>query len=139
MAAIIPVPTLSLDGWVFSTVSKADYLIAHFLEAEKSQTHLYGLQVSSLQWIIQQKQGNVSDACILIRDTLGKYFSNYFTDVQIDTSFKEKSLNSNLVVITISVSFTDSTGQEFLLSRLVDLLDSKVQKIQQLNNTGPVI
>lgn len=136
---IVPVPTLSLDGWVYSTVSKADYLMAHFLESEKSQTALYGASVSSLQFIIQDKQSSITDCCIAIRDTLGSYFSSYFDNVKVDTSYKNASPNSSMVIIDISLSFTGPDGKEFLLTRLVDLLDSKIQRVRILNNTGPVI
>lgn len=136
---IVPVPTLSLDGWVYSTVSKADYLMAHFLESEKSQTALYGASVSSLQFIIQDKQSSITDCCIVIRDTLGSYFSSYFDNVKVDTSYKNAAPNSSMVIIDISLSFTGPDGKEFLLTRLVDLLDSKIQRVRILNNTGPVI
>jgi hypothetical protein len=139
MSNIIPVPSLSLDGWVTATASKADYLISHFFLADKSQSQLYKSEVSSLQYIIQANGGDMVKTSVELRTALVAYFARYFGPATVDTSFVQDSANSSKVTISIYVSFTDPDGHEFVLARLVDLLDSKIQKITDLNNNGPTI
>jgi len=135
----ILVPTLSLDGWVGSTAMKADYLISDFFLSEKSQTAFYGNEVASLPWIIQNYQGDVQKTTQAVRETLSTYFSRYFKDVTIDVSYAQDPPNSSEVKIKLYVSFLDDNGKEHTLTRLIDVLDAKIQKITNLNNNGPAV
>lgn len=134
---IIPVPTLSLDGWVKSTAEKADYLISHFYLSERSQTFLYLREVASMQWIVQETQGDPSSTCKLLREEISKYFGRYFTNVTVDATFSHDPPNSGKIAIRFFVSFTDNFDKEFILSRLVNILNSKIETISKINNTGP--
>lgn len=133
---IIPVPTLSYSGWVKSTAEKADYIFSHFYLSERSQTYIYRDKVSSLQWIIQNKQGDMTGTCQLIRETLGSYFGRYFKNVSIEVTFKEDPPNSGKVAIRMFIALIDDEGIEFNLTRIAELENSKFQKIQKLNNDG---
>lgn len=139
MSNIIPVPSLSLDGWVTDTASKADYLISHFFLADKSQSQLYKSEVSNLQYIIQNNGGDMIKTSVQLRTALAAYFARYFGPTTVDTSFTQDPANSSRVTISLYVSFTDPNGREFVLAKLVDLLDSKIQKITDLNNNGPAV
>jgi hypothetical protein len=133
---IVPVPTLSFSGWVKSTAEKADYVFSHFYLSERSQTALYRNQVSSLQWIIQNKQGDMTGTCQLIRETLGAYFGRYFKNVSVEVTFKEDPPNTGKVLIKMFIAFFDDEGKEFNLTRLAELENSKFAKIRKLNNEG---
>ena len=134
---IIPVPTLSLDGWVKSTAEKADYIISHFFESQYSQTALYPGKVSSLQYLIQQNQSDMTKTSVSIREELKKLFTNYFGNATAEVTYKSETPNSSRVSLSIYVSFKDSNGKEFVLSKVVEIMNSKIQKIVTINNTGP--
>lgn len=132
----ILLPSLSLDGWVGSTAEKSDYLLSHFFLSEKSQTALYTGHVASLPGIIQQYKGDMIGVSEAVRATLYKYFSRYFYDVTSECTYETESADSSKVALKIFVSFTDSTGHSYTLGRLATLVNSKIEKIVQYNNTG---
>lgn len=131
-------PSLSTDGWVFATAEKADYLISHFFVAEFSQTQLYVGYVSSFPKIIQNNQGNMTRTIEDLKSTLTSYFSRYFTNVVIDVSYKEVPEKSGKVQIDLYVSFVDHENKKFVLSRLVDINNTKIERILKINNTESV-
>lgn len=133
---IIAVPTLSTDGWVRSSTSKADFLMAHFLESEKSQTAFYGGKVASFQWILQQYSGDIILTVQNTRETLAEYFGRYFADVKVNVDQKPETPNSPKIIMTIDMNFTDDQGIEYSLNRVIDILDSKFVKVISNNNTG---
>jgi hypothetical protein len=132
------IPALSQDGWVTSTAQKADYLISHFFLSEYSQSLLYAGNVASFQWIIQNNQGDMLKTNSTLRETLRIYFSRYFSEVVVESNYVETPENSGRVRITLYVSFKDHEGKEFVLSRLVEILDTKIEKVLKLNNTESV-
>lgn len=134
--AIIPVPTLSLDGWVKDSLTKADYLMAHFFESEQSQTAFYTGQVASLQGIIQANGNDMSKTADAIRETLTEYFSRYFPRVQCGCSYRADPPNSSSYVMEIDLSFADVDGKQYGIERVFTLLNSKFEIIKSLNNSG---
>lgn len=136
MGQIVPVSALSLDGWVTSSASKADYLLSHFFLSEYSQTQLYKGNVTSLQYLIQKYQVNPN---ILERETqatLEGYFSRYFPNVQAEVVCEPNTTNSSQINLKIYISIQDESGATLSVGRLVDVLDSKINKIITYNNTG---
>lgn len=131
-----PVPTLSFDGWVKSSAAKGDYMFAHFYESEKSQTVLYGQNISSMQALIQENQGDMTRTCQAIREALSIYYGRYFVNVEAEVQVDPGSLNTTAVTLNIYVSFTDVEGKTYTLASLVEILDSKIKKVTKLNNTG---
>lgn len=134
MDSNIVVPTLSLDGWVKSTAEKADYLMAHFFEAEYSQTQFYRNSVASFPWIIQNNQGDMPKTTRALQETLTLYFSRYFSQVVVQSSYKSITENSSQIQLNIYVSFVDHDNKEFSLARLVDVVDSKLSRVLTINN-----
>lgn len=135
---IIPVPTLSLSGWIKSTPEKADYLFSHFYESEYSQTYLYKGRVANLQYIIQKNKDNIDSMCSEIQSTLTTYFSCYFRRVVVELDYIEEPANSGRITIRMYISVTDIDNKEFNLSRLADIIDSKFDKVRKLVNNGAV-
>ncbi len=129
-----PVPTLSSDGWVTNTQMKADYLISHFFLSEYSRTYLYHGDISSFPWLLQNNKDNAAKLKTDTQSTLSKYFGRYFpkAEVQVEVKQEEGSKYS----ITIVVIVTDVDGKEFSIGRLADVLDSKLVKVQKINNYG---
>ena len=129
-----PVPTLSEDGWVTSTEERADYLFSHFFVSEFSQTSLYVGNVASFPHIIQNNQGNMLETVTQLKQILTLYFSRYFSKVIVEANYVEDPPKSGQVRINLYVSFTDETGKEFVLSRVAELMNSKITNILTINN-----
>lgn len=134
MATNKPVPSLSSDGWVTSTSHQADYLISYFFTSQYSQTYLYHGQISSFPWILQTYKNDMFALKEQTKAALTRLFGNYFPKVEIEVGTKEE--DDGKYSITIVIIVTDNEGKEFSVGRLADVLDAKIVKIQNLNNTG---
>lgn len=129
-------PTLSDDGWVSDSRKKADYLLAHFFESDYSQTALYLGNVSSLSWVMQEGNNDMPKTVRLLRDTINDYLSRYFESVETEVSVNEANQPSSYVYLNIYIGFTDSEGKEYTLSRLLETIDGKLNKVIKNNNLG---
>lgn len=134
----IVLPALSTDGWVSNTPAIADYLISHFFVSEYSQTALYPTNVASFPWIIQNNQGDMLNTTRQMRTTLERYFGRYFTDTVVDIAYKEVPEFSGRIQLDLFMKFKDSDGKEFVLSRVVEIVDSKISKVLKINNATGV-
>ena len=129
-------PSLSEDGWITSSQQQGDYLFAQFFASDYSQTQLYLGEVASMAWVIQETQGDVSRTCMLLRDTLQKYFQRYFPRTTVEVNEIQSDPPTSSASLRIYLSYTDQEGTEYIIGRLIELMDSKVSKIVKLNNTG---
>ena len=127
-------PSLSEDSWITSPERTADYLFSNFFVADYSQTYLYPGLISSLPWILQDTQGDISRAQTDIRQTLTTYFSHYFNNVDVSADEVPNEEEPSKVHISIYVKFTDSTGQERVLGKILRLNETIVEKIIAINN-----
>lgn len=129
-------PTLSSDDWVEGTEKKADYLLAHFFESDYSQTSLYLGRISSLSWVIQEGNNDMNRTLSLLRATINDYLSRYFESVETEVSINQDNQPSSYVFLNLYIGFTDSDGNEYTLSRLLKLLDGKLNQVIKNNNQG---
>ncbi len=127
-------PSLSEDGWVNNSIKTCDYLLSHFFLSDYSQSYIYHGQVSSLPWIIQQTQGNMSRTVSLTQQTLSGYFSRYFNNVVVEVSEIEDANNPSKGEITIYVKFTDAENKEYVVGKLLHITDLTISKIINLSN-----
>lgn len=134
MADVIPVPSLSLDGWVLADAQRADYLISHFFLSLYSQTQIYPTNVASLPYLIQSNQDQPGLLADKTQATLYAYFSRYFGGVAVEVSCKQASDLSSKWELSIFVSFQGQDGNTYSLGREVNFLDSKILKITDINN-----
>lgn len=134
MADNLFLPTLSEEGWVQSTAEQADYLLSHFFASEYSQTHIYQGHVASFQWLLQDGQGDMTKTINNIRTTLSLYFAKYFNEVDTEVTYKEETSGSSKITVNIFMSFTDRTGKQYSLGKALDVVDSKISKIIDINN-----
>jgi hypothetical protein len=135
MATALPkyFPSLSEDGWVTNTIIKANYLFAHFFIAEYSQTTLYPGYVSSLPYIIEQGMGDPNETANLLNKALSNYFTRYFNNVTVEVDYPLGQEGSR-VYLTIFVSFDGPNGQTYSLGKIINMVNSKVISIENLNN-----
>lgn len=129
-------PSLSTEGWITSTPSIADALISHFFVSEYSQTLLYPGQVASFPWIIQNNQNDMVSTVRQMKAVLLAYFSRYFTDVVIDLTQKEVPPDSGRVQLDLFMKFKDADSKEFVLARVVEVVESKINRVLKINNAS---
>lgn len=131
----IHVPTLSKAGWSKGIAERVDYLLSDFFTSEYSQSYLFQGSISSLTYLIQRYQGNVSSLTEATRVMLQSYFNSYFESVLIDVTSDAGTVDneSNLVSLSIYCQITEN-GKQYSVARLVQSIDSKLQKIVDLNN-----
>jgi len=129
-------PTLSSDNWVDDSEKKADYLLAHFFESDYSQTSLYLGKISSLSWVIQEGNNDMPKTLSLLRTTINDYLSRYFNSVETEVSINNDNQPSSYVYLNLYIGFTDSEGREYTLSRLLETMDGKLNRVIKNNNLG---
>jgi hypothetical protein len=137
MAAIIPVPTLSAAGWVTSKAEKADFLLSHWYESDKSQTALCGNNVSSLAYVLEQNSGDPVSAQAGIRAELERYLLAYYPEgvnVQVKTNAPLTDPTPR-VEIKIYVEVIEA-GQTYIFGHLLQIANSRLEKVLRLNNDG---
>jgi hypothetical protein len=129
------VPTLSSFGWVNSPAVKADVLMAHFFEANKSQTNLYGPNVSSLQWLIQQKGNDPNALASAVESALSAYLGRYFDGASISVQALLENPDTDQSRYSLRVQGTiTAEGKEYSLEKLLELNDGKFKLFAELNN-----
>jgi hypothetical protein len=135
--ATISVPALSATGWTRSPAEKADYLMSHFYESDKFQTYLYGLNVCSLPWLIEQYGNEPARVCREIEDQLGAYLSRYYDSAVVQCVANDNpDVNpTSEITLRLYCQVTEE-GKEYVIARLIMTKDSKFQKIVKLNNQG---
>jgi len=129
-----PLPSLSDDGWIDNSMRLADYLLSHFFTSDYSQSYIYQDNISSLPWIIQHTQKNINDTIQLVQSTLSIYFNRYFDNVVVEVSEVSNNEDISHASISIYLSFVDKSGVSYDISKLIDITDSKINKIISLNN-----
>ena len=130
-------PTLDTDAWVNSAIKTADYLLSHFFLSDYSQTAHFKGQVASFAWIVQRYQGDIARIQEELQSTLAAHFEKQFTNVEIQVGEVPNPDSINRQQLSLYLVFTDSTGAEFNLSRIIQYSDNlKITNIISVNNTG---
>jgi hypothetical protein len=136
MASVTPVPTLSTFGWVQNPSEKIDFLLVHFFYADKSQTSIYGKNVSSLPWLIEQNTQSMVDTANAIRTALNSYLGRYYETVSTQVSFRDENpeQSSSKVFFSLYISVTEN-GVEYSAEKLVTVIDGRFKEFTNINNT----
>lgn len=136
MSEIIPVPSLSANGWVTAITEKSDRLYAQFFVAEQSQSGSYEPSaVSSLPWIIQEYGHDPLDCTIQLKQRLELYLGRYYDTVNVfctidNDEVQEASGRYNIKLVTTLTQ----AGKEYSLGSLIETANSKVVNIMSINN-----
>lgn len=132
----IPVPCLSLAGWVSSPSEKADALIAHFYESDKAQTLIFGDHVSNLQYVVEQYGHDIIALQQNLRIVLETYLGRYYDAVNVEIQ-SNNSMSDPVAKIELRVYADVTDGdQHYSFGKLLMISNSKIEKIASLNNTG---
>lgn len=133
-----------LSNWEKNPVIIADRLLTDMFLAEKSQTYVFGDNVTSFPFIIQNYAKNIDQMCTAMRLELTKYFERYFLGegsfpndyVNIEVREKTKTSDFSKVELIIYIKFVyQNIGYDY--GKIIEVNDNKIQKVTNLNNYQP--
>lgn len=136
MAKTIPVPCLSPAGWVRSPSEKADALIAHFYESDKAQTHLYGDQVSNLQYLIERYGHDIISLQQQLRAALEIYLGRYYQVVTVRVSNDDTPAKTDGKIEMRVYADVTEDGHQYSFGKLLQISNSKIERVSNLNTYG---
>lgn len=110
-------------------------MLAYFFVSEHSQTDIYLGQVSSLPYLIQQCGGDVLRLKSETTQRLERYLNRYFDEVVVETDIPNEDTVQSKLELRVRVRVRDG-GEQYSLSRLVQTMNGKVEKIIKVNNEG---
>ena len=129
-----PLPTLSSSGFVSGIAEKADRLMSYYFTSEASQSNLYRGEVTSLPKQIQLLGNDEAALAARIRTELERLFGNYFDGVEVNVSTDiPNTADPNRINVTVSATLIDG-GQQYSLGRLINVVNSRIAKIIDINN-----
>lgn len=128
-------PTLSSSGWVESPSEKANRLFAYYFTSMKSQTALYGLGVTSLQWTIQQNGGDMLGLKNDMTESLNRYLRSYFDYAEVDIQIEELEPHTGKMRVRLYATVRqDEINYSF--GKLIVQEEGILQPILDMNNEG---
>ncbi len=134
---IVALPSLSSNGWVFSSLKQADFIMAHFLASQKSQSYVFGKDISSFAYLVSCYCNDPETLAIETKNTLEKILNRYFNGVDVQTYSKTQSNSETRYELHIYGEFRTSDNTLFKLTEVVQINGSVFQRINDaiLNGT----
>lgn len=130
----IYVDTMSLIGWVGSVEEKADYLLSCFLTCNRSQTVLFGGNITSLQYLLKLHGGDNLTLERELRRVLEEKFDRVFNEGSVVlVTVEDRTENPGFMTIRFSCTVTVD-GREYSFGKLVQFMNSRLQRIANLTN-----
>jgi hypothetical protein len=138
---LIPVPSLSLSGWVNSGSAKADYLLSWFFATNYSQSNVFRGRLSSLQYLIF-RYGQTPDALVTqIQSVLTTYLSRVYPEgvyVSVTHDANTPANPTDLYTVQLVMEVQEG-GVTKSMGKLINYDGSKIVSIITTNNTGPTL
>lgn len=132
---VLPVPTLSTFNWVKNPAERIDFLLTHMFYADKLQTSLYGNNVTSIPWILEESSGSLDKATVAMRQAINTYLLRYYDSVQVDISTTEEDPDTSSTKVRMSLQISVvQDGVEYQVSRLISLVDGRFRQFINTNN-----
>lgn len=125
-------PTLTPAGWVSDVVSMAVKLMDYFLVTERSQSHMYRGNITSMTYLVQQHGSQPEALADVARTQLQNHLSRYFDEVQVNTSVDGFDRSDGRYNLTIDVLLSKD-GKQYSLGRLLEIGETKILSV---NSTG---
>lgn len=132
----VVVPTLSDDGWVHSGALQADYVMAHFLASDYSQTYVYKDNVSSFGWLVATYNNQPNELMIQTRRVLSLLMGRYFNNVVVDARDATDPTAPSKFIMAIFVEYQPADGVTRNITQLVQIKGSKFELINRIINDG---
>lgn len=129
-------PTLSSESWQTDSKAIADAIFSHLFLSDYNQTSLFREKVTSIPYLVQKNQGDVTTLLSDLRLRLREYFARYFTNIDINVSEIKNTKEDSAISICLMVTFDDEDGKTINLGKLFTSEGIKITKITDLNNEG---
>lgn len=138
MATIVPVPTMSTQGFVTDLAGKLDFLLAHFFLSDYNQTQIYPGSIQSFHELVQRVGGDVEKLMPLLQRAVTTYLTPYYQTVQVEVTSKTPlDLDPALrIEMFMDIALSDVNGGVGAYKRLLVADDSKMSQIIKINNEG---
>jgi len=130
MAKVIYYPSIDLDGWVAEVGKKLDSLLSDFYCAEYSQDYVFYGSISSLPWIIQQNNGQMTETADKIRSSLQQYLMKYFENVYVECS-EVPSDNEVQGILNLYLEVSDN-GETMKLRNLLKVDGTYLSEVMKI-------
>jgi hypothetical protein len=137
MAGIIPAPVLGPSGWTTALREKADYLLSWAFTTDNLQSNLYADALTSIPAVVQEYAHDIPRLTIEMRSMFESYFGRYYDSCLVNVSSDANSTTNPGTKVTLRVGIeVIEQGVTYQLARLVNIADSKITNIINLNNNG---
>jgi hypothetical protein len=133
--AVVPAPVLGPSGYTTGLREKADYLTSWLFTTDGLQSNLYANTIISLPAIIQKFAGDIPRLCIEMRSALEEYYGRYYDQALVNVSSDSATTEGTKVTLKMGIEVSEQ-GQNYQIARLINIADSKISKIINLNNQG---
>lgn len=132
---VIPVPTLSTQGWVTDLSNKIDILLAHYVSSDAAQSNTFKGRIANLQVLVQTYAGDPLTTADAIARDVQQYLGRYYENVRAEARFSldDEKASQTTVKITLALNFTEA-GVTYTANRLLTYFNGKFQSIVEVNN-----
>lgn len=122
------VPTLTTDGFISDPSIMLIKIYEYFLSSDYSQSVIFYGNISSLPYLIREAGSDFDELKILVKDTLNKMCSRYWTNSNVDVTFTSTPISSTKHSnnINIDIIIIDN-GRTYTLNKSVNITDYKVK------------
>lgn len=132
---VIPVPTMSTQGWVTDPTIKFDKLLADFFLADHNQSYFYKGSIKTLQGLIEKNGTHISPLIGELNQALVNYLERYYTAVEVDVR-SQNDMDTDpkgqmTLIVTIGVN---DNGTQKQFARLLDTDNGAMKKIRDIND-----
>ena len=126
---VIPVPTLSPQGFVVSTGDKLDRLLSYYFITDTNQSNIFKGETISFQETVANYQRQPTLLCDRMKTELTAYLERYFTIVTVIVEYKD--LKEGMV--------GDSFDDQQRLFKNARMEDGVLTAIFTYNNSGVLL
>lgn len=129
------VPTLSTFGYVTNVAEKVDFLLAHFVEADKLQSTIYPDHVASLQWLLEENMGSMTSTVSAVQTAVQNYMNRYFDSSSVECTYEEENAekSSSRILLTLSITVVQN-GNEYHADKLMRVVEGRFKEFVKINN-----
>ena len=131
------IPSLSPHGWISDPIIQGNVLLQHYFLSNHSQSRLYGDNVASISKDLQTGGEDAQEAILpVIKDTLIRYFSQYFHTVECTVHSEPNELDK----IHMSLYYRPHEGDdEINLQYAIKETNGFAQELIEYNNYGEIL
>lgn len=109
-------------------------MLSHFFLSDRSQSYEYDKFISSMPYILASNHGNVTQTIIEAQSTLSDYFKRYFSNPVVEINEIPNLTSPSKAQIGIYIKFTDSTGTDIVVGKMITVNDTIIERIVNINN-----